>query len=304
MRRFAIVGAARNCGPFIEADVARIEAALAPFGSTSWFVVESDSRDETVACLQRLRTTRDNFGYVSLGDLIETLPKRTERLALCRNRYLEEIERVAALDSATHVVVVDLDGINAEITSDAVATCWAREDWDVVAACQTGPYYDLWALRHPLWCASDWRKYKTYLESVGYSEMKAMDLALAGKEITIRGRNTWIAVSSAFGGMAIYRRGVLRGRRYNGLHDDGDQICEHVPLHLAMVDGGAKIFINPLLVNAHYTEHTWRRSFWGRVAIVLKVPFFEFYMEEYTYVKRPWFRRVTRMFGAKDTPLT
>jgi len=85
--------------------------------------------------------------------LLQTkITSRIERIAFCRNKYLAELNYNKNID---YVVVADLDGINSRITKNSVLTCWKRDDWDVCTANQIGPYYDIYALRHPLWQNND-----------------------------------------------------------------------------------------------------------------------------------------------------
>lgn len=70
----------------------------------------------------------------------------------------------------------------------------------------------------------------------------------------------WIEVSSAFGGLAIYKRETLldSNSKYVGLNSEGVEIVDHASLHLGIVQNGYKIFINPKLINTDFTEHSIR----------------------------------------------
>jgi hypothetical protein len=74
--------------------------------------------------------------------------------------------------------------------------------------------------------------------------------------ITLPEQGEWIEVDSAFGGLAVYRRGALNGVKYAGLDKSGDQICEHVSLHEQIKANGGYIFINPRLINTGETTHS------------------------------------------------
>ena len=64
----------------------------------------------------------------------------------------------------------------------------------------------------------------------------------------------------AFGGLAIYRRAILSVARYAGADENGEPICEHVPLHKLLRARGARIFINPRFINTSYTENSRQRT--------------------------------------------
>ena len=98
-------------------------------------------------------------------------------------------------------VVADLDGVNAEFSSEAVANCWLRSGWDVCTANQDGPYYDIWALRHP-YCRRMIAG-AIVMQSLGLSRFQSMYVSVFAR-IRISVDHDWIEVNSAFGGLAIY----------------------------------------------------------------------------------------------------
>lgn len=250
MRRLLIVGVARNCASSITLDVQRLLRAT---GQAKCFIVESDSSDDSVARLEQLQATIPDFRFVSLGQLRTDIPVRTDRIAHCRNRYLQEIAENPEYRDVDYVVVADFDNINQLISKEAFASCFEREDWDVCAANQRGPYYDIYALRHPVWSPSDCLAQFRLLMRGGLSEGKALFAAVYSKMIRIDEDSDWMPVTSAFGGLAIYRRSVLGSARYSGRDSTSAETCEHVPFHEALA---ARIFINPRLINADYTEHS------------------------------------------------
>jgi hypothetical protein len=255
-RKFLICGLVRNCATTVEADVARIGRAFAACGNVRWLVIESDSTDDTVSVLDRLESTHRTFSYLSLGHLQQQLPSRTERIAFCRNTYLERLFQDPSYADVEYVVVCDLDGLNSELTSLAVASCWTRDDWDVCTANQRGPYYDIFALRHDAWCPADCWQQLVFLDRFRSNNHKNLYASVLSLMVTIPPDSDWIKVNSAFGGLAIYRKEVLRGMRYSGKAPDGADICEHVPLNLEITSNGGRIFLNPGLINAGFTEHT------------------------------------------------
>jgi hypothetical protein len=253
---FAVVGVARNCAGSIQGEVRRLAAALGGARDLRWLVVESDSEDDTVAKLADLARQVPGFDYLSLGSLRESLPRRTARLAHCRNAYVEQLRADGSLAEVDFVVVADLDGVNTLLTPHALQSCFTREGWDACTANQRGPYYDLWALRHPQWNPGDcWAQYQ-FLERFEPNAERNLDSSVYDRMIRLPEDADWIEVESAFGGLAVYRRGLFDTVRYEGLDATGTEQCEHVALHAAMRSQGARIFINPGLVNAGLTEHS------------------------------------------------
>ena len=128
-------------------------------------------------------------------------------------------------------------------------------DWDVVTANQRGRYYDIWALRHPLWCPSDCWEEAGFYQSLGMDRKRARFYAVDRKMHTIPETAAPIEVESAFGGTAIYKAQAYRAGTYKGICD-GKGLCEHVPFHEAIRQAGGKIYLNPGFVNAR-RGRTW-----------------------------------------------
>ena len=68
-RRFFITGIVRDAEKSVAGSVRAINSAFRQFGTTRWFVVESDSSDRTLERLAELAGTMDDFSFVTLGAL-------------------------------------------------------------------------------------------------------------------------------------------------------------------------------------------------------------------------------------------
>lgn len=253
-----IVGLARNCARTLDRDIGVLARATRNFGSVRFLVIESDSTDATVATLTRLQSASESFAFVTLGALAPAHPLRTDRIAVCRNRYLQELQRNPLYGSTDYVLVADLDGVNRDLTSTALESCWQSQlPWDVCAANQLDAYYDIWALRHADWCPVDcWQQYRALRPAFGHEQ--ALTLAIHSRMVKLDVRSAWIEVDSAFGGLALYRREAMLAARYRGIDGRGEQVCEHVAFHAGLRERGLRIFINPALINARRTEHSAR----------------------------------------------
>jgi len=211
-------------------DVARLREALVGTTDLRWFLVESDSRDGTVRVLSRLACQDPRFSFVSLGNLEEVFPDRTNRLAHCRNIYLEYLEKNREAWNPDYVVVADFDGVNDLIDVNGFDSCWREHSWDVMAANRAGPYYDVFALRATGWQVSDcFFDYESDV-SRGSRASIAFYHHVVSKMKTIDRNGSLLPVWSAFGGLAVYRSDVLRGVRYSGVGLAGNAQCEHVAL--------------------------------------------------------------------------
>lgn len=254
--KILIVGLVRNCESQIEKEFNIINMAFSDAQSLSWLVIESDSEDATVEVLKKLKSKND-FNFISLGKLSLGHPKRTDRIAKCRNRYLEEVRFNKKYHDIDYVVVADLDGVNSELTATAVKSCWDRgTTWDACFANQSTAYYDIFALRHKIWCPNDCLETQNFLIKHGISKFKARQSAIFSRMIKIKASEKPIEVESAFGGLGIYTKSALIDAEYNGLTLSGEEICEHVNLHAQMRKNGAKLYIMPSLINCGWTNHS------------------------------------------------
>lgn len=259
-----VTGVIRNGADSLQREVQQLLNATSGFRRTEVFLVESDSRDETVARLNEMAARSESFRFISLGQLEPSLPQRTARLAHCRNAYIEAVRTDPRYRDVDYVLVSDLDGMNGLLDSAALHSCFqVQEAWDVLTANQGGPYYDIWALRHPDWSPDDCLRLLSRLEPL-FGHEAARDIAVYSRQVRIPRTSPPIAVQSAFGGLALYTREALLSGGYEGLDADGFEVCEHVPHHARIRAAGHRIFINPQLVNTAWTIHT-RNKQMGRV---------------------------------------
>ena len=269
-RDIVIFGLCRDVAADLENDVNRLQESFSDFKIHFRFV-ESDSSDSTIDVLRLLSHKYENIKFVSLGELARNIPERVERITFCRNKYLTILEEDEELTKCEYVVVSDLDGVNVQLTKEAVMSCWQRSDWDACMANQRAPYYDIYALRHPEWSPNDCWHYEAELRAEGLNPVKARNLAIYARQIRIPEDSQWIKVDSAFGGLAIYRRALFTGIRYSSKLANGDHVCEHVTLHAQMLEQGARLFINPRLINCGWNVHNSSKRFSKKIKRSIKL---------------------------------
>jgi hypothetical protein len=109
-----------------------------------------------------------------------------------------------------------------------------------------------------------------FLIDNGVRTDRAYASAVNSRMIIIPKDNDWIEVESAFGGFAIYKKEILIRRRYIGISESKERICEHVPMHNQIRKDGKRIFINPKLINFKYTDHSRRALMRRRILRKMK----------------------------------
>jgi len=255
LSNIVVVGLARNLENNLESEVQIINLAFVKAASIRWLVIESDSDDGTVGTLNKL-SVNNAFDFMSLGKLQTKYPKRTERIAECRNRYLEELKVNSKYNEIDYVVVADLDGVNSKLTPSAVNSCWQLdEDWDACFANSSEAYYDIWALRHSVWSPNDCFENYEFLLNNGKSKFEALNAAVYSRMIKLKNNMYPIEVESAFGGLGIYKKSIFLESRYIGLNSNEAEFCEHVSFHNVLREKGFRLFIAPNLINCGWNEH-------------------------------------------------
>lgn len=251
--RFQIVGTVRDVSHSIESELGKVETIFREFGEVKIFLVESDSTDNTVQKLEKIREENSEFSYLSLGKVQHKYPNRYERISHCRELYLDYIREY--ITNVDYIVVVDLDGMNANLTKDSVRkTLEKAEVWDAVFANQRGRYYDIGALRHEYWSPNDCFRAMGWASSVT-TEKSARLLAIQSRMIKVEETAGLIAVDSAYGGLGIYKRDAFIRGSYVGLDQFGEPQLDFVTFNLMLSNMGYRLFIDSQLINSVFNSH-------------------------------------------------
>lgn len=253
---------ARDIRETFLSDYQKIGMALSSFKTVSWIIVESNSSDGSDIFLENFAEHHPEVHTVTLGNEKDTRLTRTEILARARNKYLEIVFTKQEYSSADYLAIVDLNALNDKISPASVLSSFEIDDWDFCTSNQMGPYYDIWALRHPLWSPNDcWEQlsfYRTYNKRPNYTLNAAVNVRM----LTIPIDSPPILVDSAFGGFGLLRLSDKTvGITYQGVSSEGKQICEHVSFCEFLRKQGGKVVINPKMINTKSTDHSQRIGF-------------------------------------------
>lgn len=271
-----LVGTVSNVSSKIEADLDSVLNALSIFSEVKIFLVESDSSDSTNEVLKSIMKKRPDFSYISLGHLKNQYPDRIERIRFCRNEYVRYLRNIEPEELPDYVVVADLDGMNGKLTDSAVRSCFVRDDWDGVFSNQSGGYYDILALRHPVWQPLDYnielewyrsliiprrRGFPKFYESLRLRIAfdRARKMAVYRKMLWLSPSQPWIEVDSAFGGIGIYKAEIFLKYDYQTTGDLAGGVSEHVLLHTKMRKDGRMLFVNPSFINGKWNTYNVNR---------------------------------------------
>jgi hypothetical protein len=263
-----IVGTIRNVEKVLETELLRIEKATKGFRQVSYFLVESDSHDRTASILESHSLSDTKFKYVTMGNLSGLIPNRVERIRYCRNTYVEYIRSLKGTNEfPDYVFVVDLDGMNSNLTIRSIESCFERSNWDACFANQTFGFYDLYALDADDWLQEDiFELLHREISHVKFKSKKSWGLVKYLREDKIRRkvlykrmrriskRNDWIKVNSAFGGAGIYKASIFLNYDYSKVNEASGS-CEHKDLNYKITRNGGSIYINPAFINTHFNTY-------------------------------------------------
>jgi hypothetical protein len=252
-----IVGICRDVGAEISNEIIRLKKSFSDFEKVHFYIIESDSKDNTVEILTELSKEISNFDFISLGDVQPQIPDRWSRIAYLRNLCVAEFLSSDKYLNCDFLAVSDLDGVNRELSISSVRSVFQRNDWAACFANQSGHYYDIFALRHPTWSPNDCWKHEKFLRLNGVNPIRARELAVYKRQIKIQPKSKWIEVDSAFGGLGIYQRAFLVNAKYESREENGELVCEHVSFNKAVKENGGKLFVVPGLINFKLNGHNY-----------------------------------------------
>jgi hypothetical protein len=243
-KRLCIVGACKNSAYALPYVLNKIEAIEQWWKECKVVIYENDSCDDTASKLQEWMRTGRNRILIQESDLNSKYPKRTERLAYIRNILIDMVPK-----DFDYCLMVDMDNVFSNtLSKDAFESCFNLPfDWDVVTG-NSGYYYDIWALNVKELCefdcvnkVEDDRKMYTHYTKETIDEGCVEQI---GKLMTTMRDPMY--VENAFNVGAIYKVSAINPCcRFQGLKEDGREICEHRAFQHCMKSHGAKIVFNP-----------------------------------------------------------
>ncbi|MDC0550400.1 hypothetical protein OAO40_00490 [Amylibacter sp.] len=257
-----IVGLARDCEEGIKSTLPRLDDFKNTFKSVQFRIMTNDSSDKTEEVLDNWAVKKENVKIIKQNNLSIHAPKRTARLAICRNMLLDELKDINKYINIDYFIMMDLDGMNSGLIKNQEFTKVvesAPKGWGALTANQRGPYYDIWALRHKKWCPNDCfaeaRKYRLNIFNIikhggiGKADKVAFKKYISDRQIIICPTDEPIKVNSAYGGFGIYKTIFLKDASFLGLRPNGREVVEIVHFNHQIEKNGGDLYILPNLIN-------------------------------------------------------
>ena len=242
-QRIAIVGLARNCaGPLAE-NFERVLPLCRMAKSWHLHIEANDCEDDTLQVLTDFsrQHPRMTFHYQDLGHAqfgSEFAGRRTDAMAMHRTACQQWVRSLEVQPDL--VVVIDWDlwgGWNEHGFLNGLGWLWQIPEAFGMASVSLFQHdfgsgvnwyhYDLWALRGVGQVGCYFDTYQNGYGGFGYAWMPPVG-------------SPPVLVSSAFGGMAVYRTAAYLAGTYDGSD------CEHVPFHRSIAEAtGQRMYVCP-----------------------------------------------------------
>lgn len=270
--QIVLVGTISNVASHLNSELSKISRAFDSHDLTDIILVESDSTDETINVSEALAILDTRIELITLGNLKNKIPDRVERIRHCRQVYVQRLREIQKTRPIDYVVVADLDGMNSRISKMDINHSLESEGWDAALANQWLGYYDLLALRHPIWMPGNcFEEYFRALEkNLAFKQFRNNYLGafrsyyladrlkakyVYSRMIKIPRTADAIEVKSGFGGFGIYKAQVFLNCDYAINSEIFLGECEHITLSRQMSENGYKIYIHPWLINSFWNTY-------------------------------------------------
>lgn len=195
--------------------------------------VESDSSDNTVQQYKQIGEVK------SFGKLEQRIKSRTERLAYCRNYYLNYAKDYDML------MILDLDN-NMKIPDNFKQKVKDFDKSEYVGIFGNSErYYDIWALRNGDVQSDCWCEIRGGTHKLPYGIL--LKKYVASHQKRLQGNPRYREVNSAFNSFGMYKTEYLEGAFYWGnqvYKGNSWPLCEHVYLNEMLRRQGYKLAID------------------------------------------------------------
>lgn len=252
-KQVVFCGMVRDCATELKSNIGTIEQIGIFFKDYRIVVFENNSEDSTKDVLAEWSQSNEKV-HVECNDFDEShykdIPlregfylsnsrRRIQKYVDYRNLYMEYLDKMTFV--ADFVVLVDYDVARIDIKG-VISSFGTSLEWDVITAngYSLSPklkrrYHDTYAL-----CESGRENSPQTEEDI----LKNRD-----RYAFLRKGMPFIRIFSAYGGLAIFKGDLLRGLRYQIIHNDYDGVevrCEHFSIFKQLSDKGYyRFYINP-----------------------------------------------------------
>lgn len=260
--KIIVCGCTKNSSSYIQSHLEKLYLLKSLCSDFHMVIYENDSKDRTRTVLEQFKSTHSNThmifdklnGKINIPSTV-TKPyscyvQKPLNLAYARNVLLEYVE--TNFSHYDYMMMVDLDTVVKNFDPNMIHQILQKYNdvmWDALTANSDTKYYDIWALRiYPdIWNEElHGRLWKNPIDYDCWMN-KDQKKSVHENKVNIPSNFQLIPVTSAFGGLGLYKVSSINGCRYSAEFDQS-LTCEHVHFHDHLNKKGGNIFICPDLV--------------------------------------------------------
>lgn len=245
MKKLVVAASIRNIKNTVKPVFDNINRLTNLFDEVVCILIESDSNDNTLQLLKEYKNyLKCKLIVYSLGSLMHSIPNRMERICKARNFYLNIIK--TSYIEWDYLLIIDFNDTNIEpYNIESFKSNFELDlDWNMICANQAKTYYDLYALRHPIWMPFNcWNAIGKRPSFISYEA--AHNMYVKSRFLHIPTNHPPILVDSAFGGSAFIKINKIKDSIHEAVDKYGEEECEWV----SFCKNIGKVYINPKFVN-------------------------------------------------------
>ncbi|EKN11147.1 glycosyltransferase family protein [Parabacteroides johnsonii] len=262
-----ICALARDCADSLTKNIRRIEKLRKYFSVCDILVIENDSKDRTKEILQEWMESSKgvfcemkDYGTATIpesvaGTVLPSYSKhRISKMIRYRNMYLDWIERRS--EKYDYVIVLDIDANWFSYKSIIKALSNAPDDFGAITA-NGRHFFNFQSFYYDTYAFAEKEDSLIIPDTVcgdGYRKESIRIRKLITKK--------YLPVSSAFGGLAVYKYKAIEGIRYCLVENANEYVevqCEHIHFNKQIRDRGYKVYIAKdmdLIINSSW--YSWK----------------------------------------------
>lgn len=267
----AIAALARNCEINLPANIDRIEELRKHFVSSTIFIYENNSTDNTKVLLKDWQKKSESV-YLKSEDIDESSYRtkgkigklyrgtdegRIRKMCDCRNKLIDMIQYHGQYD---YVIFMDIDIKKFSVEGIVRSIENAPEDWGALFA---NCYVTYWNGNQSIDSHMHYDMFAYLKKGKNLQDIKHNDLNpfkrsyIANRLYHNICNSSYLECESAFGGLGIYKGDMIDGNKYElftpvSWGETNSTLCEHILFNIKIK--GKKYISNELKVCYHYFD--------------------------------------------------
>lgn len=258
-------GVVRNAEKYLERNILRILRTAQSFKTYKIFIYENDSEDSTKTILSKYNydpfviTMEDgvpnDYLYQVKNNLDKNHALRCDRIAQCRNKYLQYLEN----HLFDYVCILDLDirgGWSYDGFYDSIVLLEKDNNSCITSYGILADYRNEFPLEHIK--DNNFIMYDSFaFRPYNFQHQMNTNFQSSFNFLKTHRGDIPVKVFSNFNGLGIYKYNTLKNKIYDiRIHNNDFVDCDHVVMHEKIRQDGGNIILNPNMI-VSYADHEY-----------------------------------------------